>query len=128
VSEILVKVLTEEPAPVDFEATRLPREVGPVLLRATAKEPSARYPSGAAMIEALRAPEPLAPPTVASGTAHPRRPVRKLAAAAGVPSSSPPWPGSAALSFPSARRRRVARGGGRRGLPRRLLGREPRLS
>jgi len=99
VSEILVKVLTEQPAPVDFEATRLPREVGPVLLRATAKEPSARYPSGAAMIEALRAPEPLAPPTVVSGAARPRRPVRKLAAAAGVAVlvAALAWIGSALL-------------------------------
>jgi hypothetical protein len=88
VPEILVKVLTEEPPPVDFEALGLPRELGPALRRAMAKEASARYPSGAALIEALRtlgspaAPE--APLTVVSRGAPRRRRVPKLAAAASV--------------------------------------------
>jgi serine/threonine-protein kinase len=45
VPEILVKVLTEEPPPVNFEVLGLPRELGLVLRRAMAKEPSSRYPS-----------------------------------------------------------------------------------
>ncbi len=55
VSGILVKILTEEPPPVDFLAAGLPSGVGAVLSRAMAKEPAARYASGAEMIEALRA-------------------------------------------------------------------------
>jgi tRNA A-37 threonylcarbamoyl transferase component Bud32 len=54
ISVILVKILTEEPTPVDFAATGLPAEIGDVLRRATAKEPSARYASGAELVEALR--------------------------------------------------------------------------
>jgi tRNA A-37 threonylcarbamoyl transferase component Bud32 len=54
VSLILVKILTEEPPPVDFAATGLPREIGAVLRRATAKDPAARYASGAELVEALR--------------------------------------------------------------------------
>jgi tRNA A-37 threonylcarbamoyl transferase component Bud32 len=54
VSVILVKILTEEPPPVDLAATGLPVEAGAVLKRAMAKDPEARYPSGAALIAALR--------------------------------------------------------------------------
>ena len=54
VSVILVKILTEEPQPVDFAATGLPLEVGAVLTRAMAKSPAARYASGADLVEALR--------------------------------------------------------------------------
>lgn len=58
VSGILVKILTEEPPPVHLRAAGLPPEVGAVLGRAMAKEPSARYASGAGMIGALRAHAP----------------------------------------------------------------------
>ena len=54
VSVILVKILTEEPPPVDFAATGLPVEIGGVLKRALSKDPAARYASGALLIEALR--------------------------------------------------------------------------
>jgi hypothetical protein len=54
VSVILVKILTEEPPPVDFGATGLPLEIGAVLKRALAKDPAARYASGVLLIEALR--------------------------------------------------------------------------
>ena len=54
VSVILVKILTEEPPPVDFAATGLPLEIGGVLKRALAKDPAARYASGAQLLEALR--------------------------------------------------------------------------
>jgi tRNA A-37 threonylcarbamoyl transferase component Bud32 len=55
VSGILVKILTEDPLPVDFHAAGLPPGVGSVLSRAMAKEPAARYVSGAEMMEDLRA-------------------------------------------------------------------------
>ena len=54
VSAILVKILTEDPPPVDPAALGLPGGLKDVLARATAKDPSARYPSGASMIDALR--------------------------------------------------------------------------
>jgi hypothetical protein len=55
VSGILVKILTEDPPPLDTRATGLPPAVGSVLGRAMAKDPAARYVSGAELIEALRA-------------------------------------------------------------------------
>jgi hypothetical protein len=96
VSAILVKILTEEPPPVDFEAAGLPRGVGPVLLRATAKDPSARYSSGAAMIEALRALEPAASPTVtgvstAAPVAPPAPAARPAVVSAGPPGRRVRW-------------------------------------
>ena len=63
VSGILVKILTEDPPPLDTRATGLPPAVGSVLGRAMAKDPAARYASGAELIEALRA--------SATGTAGP---------------------------------------------------------
>jgi tRNA A-37 threonylcarbamoyl transferase component Bud32 len=54
VSVILVKILTEDPPEVDLAAAGLPPGTGAVLKRATAKDPAARYASGAEMIEALR--------------------------------------------------------------------------
>ncbi len=134
VGAILVKVLTEAPPPVDFEAAGLPPEVGPVLLRATAKEPAARYPSGAAMIDALRAlaspapSVPAAPPTVVSAAAPPRRRVPRLAAAAGVALlvAALAWVGSALRPpRPLPGRRLVAEED--IGFLGRLVGREPRL-
>ena len=54
VSVILVKILTEEPPSVDLAAAGLPSEVGAFLKRAMAKDPAARYASGAELVEALR--------------------------------------------------------------------------
>ena len=54
VSVILVKILTEEPPPVDLAAAGLPAEIGSVLKRAVAKDPAARYASGKDLVEALR--------------------------------------------------------------------------
>jgi tRNA A-37 threonylcarbamoyl transferase component Bud32 len=54
VSVILVKILTEEPPPVDFATTGLPLAIGAVLKRAMAKDPAARYGSGAELVDALR--------------------------------------------------------------------------
>jgi len=65
VTAILVRILTEEPPPVDFDATGLPRAVGDVLRRAMAKAPESRFGSGAELIAALRTAAGL--PTVAEG-------------------------------------------------------------
>jgi tRNA A-37 threonylcarbamoyl transferase component Bud32 len=54
VSVILVKILTEEPPPVDLAAVGLPAEIGSVLKRAVAKDPAGRYTSGKDLVEALR--------------------------------------------------------------------------
>jgi serine/threonine-protein kinase len=54
VSVILVKILTEEPPPVDFDGTGLPRGLEAVLKRALAKDAAARYESGADFVSALR--------------------------------------------------------------------------
>ncbi len=54
VSVILVKILTEDPPDVDLAAVGLPPGTAAVLKRATAKDPAARYASGAEMIEDLR--------------------------------------------------------------------------
>ena len=90
VSAILVKILTEDPPPVDFETTGLPRGLAPVLLRATAKDPSARYPSGAAMIEALRALESAAVPTVTAAVAPLAAPASPAPGAPAVVSAAAP--------------------------------------
>ena len=83
VSGILVKILTEEPPPVDFRAAGLPAGLGAVLSRAMAKESSARYASGAEMIEALRAQASDAP-GAATLTVHAAAPA-SLNPAAGAP-------------------------------------------
>jgi hypothetical protein len=54
ITAILLKVLTEEPKPVDFAAIGLPSELSPVLRRATAKNASERFASGAELMEAVR--------------------------------------------------------------------------
>ena len=69
VSVILVKILTEEPPPLDSATTGLPLEIGGVLKRALSKDPGARYASGALLLEALRTagPSVTAAPASASG-------------------------------------------------------------
>jgi serine/threonine-protein kinase len=52
VTAILLKVLTEPPPSVDFEALKLPRPLEEVLRRALAKDPAERYPSGRLLMEA----------------------------------------------------------------------------
>jgi len=132
---------------VDFEAAGLPRGVGPALLRATAKDPSARYPSGAAMIEALRALEPAASPTVTGlSTAAPVAPpaARPAVVSAGPPGRRVRWIAAvgaaavlvAALAWVGLALRPVSSPTGRAaalvaeedvGFLGRLLGRRPRL-
>ena len=55
VAGILVRVVTEEPTAVDFAALGLPPGLTEVLSRAMAKNPAARFASGAEMIAAVRA-------------------------------------------------------------------------
>ncbi len=95
VGAILVKILTEAPAPVDLQALGLPPRLAAVLAQATAKEPSARYASGAAMIAALR---DLGPPA-ASGTVE----------APLVPAPRPPAPAAPTIVSRHAREPRRAR-------------------
>jgi serine/threonine protein kinase len=55
ITAILLKVLSEEPPPVDFRAIGLPPELGSILDRALAKKASERFSSGAELVGALRA-------------------------------------------------------------------------
>ena len=104
VSGILVKILTEEPPPVDFRAAGLPSGVGAVLSRAMAKEPAARYASGAEMIEALRA--------HASGAAGPATvTVHASLPALGEPAASVPGTLVSPPATPERSRRRLRRRG-----------------
>jgi tRNA A-37 threonylcarbamoyl transferase component Bud32 len=78
VSVILVKILTEEPHPVDLAAAGLPAEIGSVLRRAVAKDPAARYASGKELVDALRTAghtTVVSPPTAVSA---PRPVARRL--------------------------------------------------
>ena len=151
VSGILVKILTEEPPPVDFRATGLPPGVGAVLSRAMAKEPSARYASGAEMIEALRADARGAVgPTTSTAHADPPPSASPAPRVPGTAAAPPATPGRtrrwlagvavslallAALAWLGWGRRSATPAGGPRslvveedvGLLRRLLGRAPRL-
>ncbi len=149
VSVILVKILTEDPPPVDFAATGLPLEIGAVLKRAIAKDPDARYASGADLIEALRTagqttvvsppgparaatPPPL--PGANAGTslapARPRR-TRTLGVAAAIAIAAALFATGSLGDF--GRQTRLAGEGGglvqeqSPGLIGRALGREPRL-
>ncbi len=54
VTAVLLKVLTEEPRPVDYAGIGLPVELGPVLKRALAKFASGRFGSGAELIDGVR--------------------------------------------------------------------------
>ncbi len=101
VSVILVKILTEEPPPVDFAATGLPLEIGAVLKRALAKDPTERYASGAQLIEAL---------STAGQTTLVAAPT---AGRVGTPPPLPPSPG-AALAAASATGEVRARSAGQR--------------
>jgi eukaryotic-like serine/threonine-protein kinase len=91
VSGILLKILTEEPSPVDFRAAGLPPGVGSVLSRAIAKEPSARYASGAELIEALRAQAAGSAAGLATRSVH-----------APPPPAGAPAPTAAGTSVPAA--------------------------
>ena len=154
VSGILVKILTEEPPPVDFRATGLPPGVGAVLSRAMAKEPvrplrvGGRDDRGPAR-SAHRT--PCGPGHRHRARASPRPPRARRRAVPGTAVSPPATPGRrrrwlvvVAVSVGPARRPRLARlapAGGRRqrggprslvveedvGLLGRLLGRPPRL-
>jgi tRNA A-37 threonylcarbamoyl transferase component Bud32 len=111
VTAILVKILTEDPPPVDFDAIGLPREIGEVLRQATAKDPARRFATGAAMVDALHAAVgpthvtlraeagvPAGPPT-----ARPAAPPASAATAASAVSSLPPSAGAARAESTPAR-------------------------
>ena len=52
---VLLKIVNEEPAPMDFEALGLPVAVRALLQNALAKDPSKRFVSGGEFAQALRA-------------------------------------------------------------------------
>ncbi len=76
---ILVKILTESPPPLGTLPAGMPPTVEAVLARAMAKEPSARFATGAEMIDALRAAGP-------AGAASASVPLPAATAPAGEPS------------------------------------------
>jgi serine/threonine-protein kinase len=63
---ILMKILTEPPPPIDFDALGLPAPLGDVLKRALSKNPADRYATGKALLEAAEKAASLggSPPTV----------------------------------------------------------------
>ena len=54
ITAVLLKVLSEEPKPVDFAGIGLPVALGPVLKRALAKSATGRFAAGAELIVAVR--------------------------------------------------------------------------
>jgi serine/threonine-protein kinase len=84
VAGILVKVVTEDPPAVDLAAIGLAPELGAVLARAVAKNPAARFASGAEMIAAVRA------AAARTGAAPDARPDARGAAPATVMAGDPP--------------------------------------
>jgi tRNA A-37 threonylcarbamoyl transferase component Bud32 len=148
VTAILVKILTEEPPPVDYDATGLPPETGAVLRRATAKDPAVRYGSGAELVDALRAASQrtavsalTAPASAPAPTRAPAAPARAssaghgkaVAAAIGVVilGAGILW-GAGSLGGLGRTTRPAGEGGGlvleeSPGLVGRLVGRTPRL-
>ena len=55
VTVILLKILTEDPPPVDYDGIGLPPALSTVLHRAMAKQADERYASGAELVQGLRA-------------------------------------------------------------------------
>jgi serine/threonine-protein kinase len=85
VTGVLVKVVTEDPPPVDFDGLGLSRALGAVLARAMAKSPAARFASGAEMMAALRS------AAGAGSTAAVTRGESATMVAAAPPALSPVW-------------------------------------
>ncbi len=52
---VLLRIINEEPVPIDFDARKLPRELEPVLERALSKDLAGRFSSGEELARALRA-------------------------------------------------------------------------
>ena len=50
----LLKIVNEEPSPIELDQLGLPAEIHDVTRRALAKDPEKRFPSGAELIDALR--------------------------------------------------------------------------
>jgi tRNA A-37 threonylcarbamoyl transferase component Bud32 len=106
VTAVLMQILTAEPPVVDMERAGLPAGVGDVLKRALAKEPGARFPSGGALVQALRAAAEGAGAAVAAApppaTPAVSPPAPAAAVASGTVVSAPP---------PTPIARRVGRAG-----------------
>jgi len=52
---VLLRIINEEPVPIDFDARKLPAELQPVLERALSKDLAGRFSSGEELARALRA-------------------------------------------------------------------------
>ena len=107
VTAILVRIVTEEPPAVDLAAIGVPPEVGDVLRRSVAKEPAARFASGAELIAALRAAGGLPAEGAATSGSWP-------AATSPAQAAGPARPDATATVVSQRLARVVARTGGRR--------------
>jgi hypothetical protein len=107
VTAVLMQILTAEPPVVDLERAGLPAGVGEVLKRALAKDPAARFPSGAALVVALRA-------AAEGGSAAVAAVSPPVAAAVAASPPAPPAPAATQLSAPPPTP--IARRFGRAGL------------
>ena len=58
---VLLRILNEDPAPIDYEKRGLPRALHPVLERSLAKDPCKRFSSAAEFAQALRSVETVTP-------------------------------------------------------------------
>ncbi len=102
VTAVLMKILTEEPPPLDCQKTGLPPALAPVVKRALAKNSAERYGTGRELLEALRAAAASAPtvveaPTLGGATLGPSAPLpptRRQPAAEATAVAPPPPPPS----------------------------------
>jgi serine/threonine-protein kinase len=97
ITAILLKILREDPPLADLAGTSVPQGIDTVLRRAMAKDPAARYASGAELVDALR----MAGQTTLVSSPTARR-------------APPPLPGAeASVAAPAAPVSRPAGGNGR---------------
>jgi len=108
VTAVLMKILTEEPPPLDCQKAGLPLALAPVVKRALAKNPAERYGTGRELLEALRAAAASAPTVVEAptlggatlGSSAPLPQTRRQPAAEATAGAPPPPPPP---SLPTAR-------------------------
>lgn len=96
---ILLRVVAEEPPAADLNALGLPPAIQGVLSRAMAKDPAARFESGAALIDALCAAAGRMPPESGAHLAAPLTRVSQPRAGRTKASSSRRWRWLAGLAF-----------------------------
>jgi hypothetical protein len=105
---ILMKILTEPPPPIDFDALSLPAPLGDVVRRALAKDPAERFPSGRALMEAAEKAGGIAAGMPAPVVDETRRSVAPPAPSAPVAAARPaPSPAESPLAVGGASFRHV---------------------